>query len=173
MTDWSGESDILPVVNDESSIIERRGMKAVFGNNTSGMDNDDTYTSLSSTTSSSDAMLDARIELAEARKAEATAKAELALLKVAKAAKKAGSTSSIQSNNRSRSERFEQRILFTPPKGRVDFVIQGGSPEIHSNAIQQQSLPLVGFPAMDSAALHYNQDSTRRATAQPSNPQTL
>ena len=116
MDDGWSESDVLPSVQDESlisSFAEQRGMKAVFGHDSSGMDNEDSYTSISSTTSGTDAMLDARIELAEARKAKADAEAELAMLKVAKAAKKAASTSSIHSNDRSRSERFEQSNIHT------------------------------------------------------------
>ena len=97
----------------------------------SGMDQEETYTSISSTTSSSDAMLDAQLEFAKARKAEAFADAEIARLKVAKAAKKASNTSSGQSNDRSRSKRFDQQV-FTPPKGRVDHFVQDHSPVLFS-----------------------------------------
>ena len=132
---WPDEvSDVLPIADDsmQSSFVVHKGMKAMPGNfEDSRMDQEETYTSISSTTSSSDAILDAQIELAQARKAEASANADLARLKVAKAAKKASSTSSFQSNERSRSARFDQQV-FTPPKGRVDHNVQDRSPVLFS-----------------------------------------
>ena len=132
---WSDNvSDVLPIADEsmQSSFIAHKGMKTMLGSfDNSGMDQEETYTSISSTTSSSDAMLDAQIEFAQARKAEAAANAELARLKVAKAAKKASSTSSGQSNERSRSARFDQQV-FTPPKGRVDHIVQDRSPVLFS-----------------------------------------
>ena len=56
---WSDDvSDVLPVIGDdslESSFLAHKGMKAMHGNfDNSGMDEEETYTSISSTTSSSD-----------------------------------------------------------------------------------------------------------------------
>ena len=90
------------------------------------------------------------------------------MLKVARAAKKAASTSSIHSNDRSRSERFEQRVLFTPPKGMVDYVIRGDSPVIHINPLPQQSkFPPVVLTAVDAVAMQSNNEFNGQAIPQP------
>ena len=73
---WSDDvSDVLPIVDDdslESSFMEHKRMKAMPGDcDNSGNDIEETYTSISSTTSSTDKMLDAQLELANARKADA------------------------------------------------------------------------------------------------------
>ena len=174
---WSDNvSDVLPIADEsmQSSFIAHKGMKTMLGDfGNSGMDQEETYTSISSTTSSSDAMLDAQIEFAQARRAEASANAELARLKVAKAAKKASSTSSGQSNERSRSARFDQQV-FTPPKGRVDHIVQDRSPVLFS-AMRQftEAMPRIMEPCDDlerdlSAFMEESVNGKRISTATPS-----
>ena len=174
---WSDNvSDVLPIADEsmQSSFIAHKGMKAMLGNfDNSGMDQEETYTSISSTTSSSDAMLDAQIEFAQARKAEASANADLARLKVAKAAKKASSTSSGQSNERSRSARFDQQV-FTPPKGRVDHIVQDRSPVLFSAMHQfTEAMPRIMEPCDDlerdlSAFMEESVNGKGISTANPS-----
>jgi hypothetical protein len=174
---WSDNvSDVLPIADEsmQSSFVARKGMKAMLGDfENSGMDQEETYTSISSTTSSSDAMLDAQIELAQARKAEASANADLARLKVAKAAKKASSTSSGQSNERSRSARFDQQV-FTPPKGRVDHNVQDRSPVLFSAMHQlSEAMPRITEPCDDlerdlSAFMEESVNGKGISTANPS-----
>ena len=97
---WSkDESEILPILDESiSSFVEHRVLKAT-GTNDSGHDREDSYTSISSSTSCTDAMVDSQLELANARLMQANALADIARLKVAKAANKAASAS----NGRSRS----------------------------------------------------------------------
>ena len=98
---WSmDESEILPIM-DESilSFVEHRVLKAT-GIDDSGHDREDSYTSISSSTSCTDAMADSQLELANARLMQANALADIARLKVAKAAKQAVSASSGRSSSR-------------------------------------------------------------------------
>ena len=147
---WSDDvSDVLPIQDDslESSFMTHKGMQAMQGScDVSGNGIEETYTCISSTTSSTDRMLDAQIELARARKAEARADAQIAQLKVAKAVNKAASASSARSNERSRSGRFEQHV-FTPPQGRADPIIQDDISEIHVSAPLQKIVVPFMVPA--------------------------
>jgi len=98
---WSmDESEILPIMDENiSSFVEHRVLKAT-GIDDSGHDREDSYTSLSSSTSCTDAMADSQLELANARLMQANALADIARLKVAKAARQAVSASSGRSRSR-------------------------------------------------------------------------
>ena len=101
------ESEIPMGEDSISSLPNNQAYNVLVGMSASKNTDNDTFTCFSSTTSGSDAMLDAQVELANARLAQATAQAELAALKVAKAAKKAPSGTSSKSyvprSDRSRS----------------------------------------------------------------------
>ena len=159
-------SDVLPIVGEdsvESSFMAHKGMKAMSGHyDNSGNDIEETYTSISSTTSSTDKMLDAQLELAMARKAEARADAQIAQLKVAKAVNKAASASTVRSNERSRSGRFEQHV-FTPPQGRVDPIIQDDISDIHVVAPMRKTVvpfmvPAEGAQSMEESSGNLEED---------------
>jgi hypothetical protein len=100
---WSMDESSIHALGDDSisSFVEHRVHKAVVGtNNDFSHDRDDTYTSISSTTSGTDAMAESQLELAQARLLQANALADIARLKVAMAAKKAASASSDRSRSR-------------------------------------------------------------------------
>ena len=99
---WSmDESEILPVLDQNiSSFVEHRVLKATGTSDSEHDRKEDSYTSISSSTSCTDAMVDSQLELANARLMQANALADIARLKVAKAANKAASASSGRSRSR-------------------------------------------------------------------------
>ena len=135
---WSlDESEILPLGDESiSSFVEHRVLKAT-GTDDSVHDREDTYTSISSSTSYTDAMMDSQLELASARLMQTNALADIARLKVAKAANKAASASSGRS--RSRLEGIKPITFHVEPNPR-----DRGSHNAVINDMQTDDLEITG-----------------------------